>query len=163
MIMYAIFLIVLCYYIVVKKSCLERTLPYSFEAAYIENVICVKLSSSLSQSPALAGVFDKKRLCKDYLRPPPLLPPPELLLAPPPPDERAGEDMLRDGLLIVEERVVVLRVGVDDLVVVLLLGAVYVPLLLLRDGVVLMPELLLVDVVRLLFTAPLRCTPVVLL
>lgn len=57
-----------------------------------------------------------------------------------------------------------LRVGlvVVDLVVVLL-GVEYVPLLVLRDGVVLMPELLLVDVARLLFTAPLRCAPVVLL
>ena len=73
--------------------------------------------------------------------------------------------MLRDGLLIVEERVVVLRVGVIDLVVVVLLGAVYVPLLLVREGVVLIPELLVVDMPRLLFIALLRelCTPVELL
>ena len=70
--------------------------------------------------------------------------------------------MLRVGVLIVEERVGVLRVGLAVVVldgvllvgVVALLGVVFMPLL--REGVVFIPELLLVEAGLLLFTALLR-------
>ena len=90
-----------------------------------------------------------------YLRPPPLLPPPELLLTPP--DERVEDELLRVGVLIVDERV--LRVGVDivDLRVVVERVGVLLLLMLLREGVVPMPLTVLErEVVPLLFIALLR-------
>lgn len=76
------------------------------------------------------------------LRPPPLLPPEDLLL-PPPPDETEDEDEdeLLLGLLYVGDEVELLRVGVEVDLFTDCLGALYVPVLLLRDGVVDIPLL----------------------